>query len=143
MTKKQIDLVRKSFKRLEPVAEEAAVLFYARLFELDPSLRPMFRGGIREQGLKLMQMIGIAVRGLDDLDALVPAVRTLGARHTEYGVQEHHYETVAEALLWTFEIALREHFTTETKDAWATVYGLLAQTMKEAAAQHTENAAAA
>lgn len=142
MTKKQIDLVRKSFRRLEPVAEEAAVLFYARLFELDPSLRPMFRGGIREQGIKLMQMIGIAVRALDDLDALVPAVTSLGTRHIEYGVKDHHYDTVAEALLWTFEIALRDEFTADTKEAWITVYGLLAGTMKEAGRRHTEAAAA-
>ncbi len=143
MTNEQVDLVRTSFEKIKPVAEEAAVLFYARLFELDPDLRPLFRGGIREQGLKLMQMIGVAVNGLDRLEVLVPAVKELGVRHAGYGVKDQHYDTVAEALLWTFEIALREDFTTETKEAWARVYGILAQTMKKAAAQHTGNAAAA
>lgn len=143
MRKEQIDLVRKSYKRLEPVAEEAAVLFYARLFELDPELRPLFKGGIREQGVKLMHMIGLAVNGLDRLEELVPAVKALGVRHEEYGVKDHHYDIVAEALLWTFEIALREEFTAEMKKAWIKVYGILAQTMKAAAAQHARNAAAA
>ncbi|MBX3290430.1 MAG: hemin receptor [Acidobacteria bacterium] len=143
MTDKQINLVKASFERVEPAAEEAAVLFYVRLFELDPDLRPLFKSNIREQGIKLMQMIGLAVNGLDRLEDLVPAVRALGVRHAEYGVEDRHYDTVAEALLWTLEKALGADFTAETKEAWTTVYTLLAETMKDAAAQHSENAAAA
>jgi nitric oxide dioxygenase len=81
-----------------------------------------------------MQMIAVAVNGLDRLDELVPAVRQLGVRHARYGVEDRHYDTVAEALLWTLERGLGSDFTPAVKDAWTTVYGVLATTMKEAAA---------
>ena len=133
MTPRQILLVQTTFAQVEPIAETAAALFYARLFELDPSLRPLFTTDIQEQGRKLMQTIAVAVRGLDNLDALVPAVRALGKRHAGYGVQDQHYETVAAALIWTLEAGLGDAFTPEVREAWATVYRLLADTMKDGA----------
>lgn len=126
-------LVQNTFAAVATIADDAAVLFYQRLFELDPSLRPMFRGDMAEQRKKLMQMITAAVKGLDRLEQLVPVVRDLGRRHAHYGVQDAHYETVGAALLWTLEAGLGRAFTPEVKAAWATVYGLLATTMKDAA----------
>jgi methyl-accepting chemotaxis protein len=117
-----------------PNAEVAAELFYNRLFELDPSLKPLFKGDLQEQGRKLMAMLKTAVRGLDNLDKLVPAVEGLGRRHAAYGVKPAHYDTVAQALLWTLEEGLKESFTADVKAAWITVYGVLADTMKSAAA---------
>lgn len=142
MTSEQIDLVKASFEKIEPVSETVAALFYGRLFELDPGLRHLFKGDMNEQGRKLMQMIGLAVKGLDRLDQLIPAVQALGARHTVYGVKEHHYETVALALLWTLEKGLGADFTDQTKEAWTEVYGILAQTMKNSSLQPAENLAA-
>ena len=139
MIREQINLVRESFAKVEPVAEEAAVLFYVRLFELDPDLRPLFKNDIREQGLKLMQMIGFAVRGLDRPEELLPAVRALGARHVAYGVEDRHYETVGAALLWMLEQALGAGFTADTKQAWTEVYELLSRTMMDAARPEPEN----
>ena len=141
MTGEQINLVKASFAKIEPVAEEAAVLFYAKLFDLDPNLRTLFKGGIREQGLKLMQMLKLAVNSLDSIEELVPAVRALGARHAGYGVKDCHYDTVAKALLWTLERALRADFTAETRTAWTAVYRLLAETMKDGSRQTAETAA--
>lgn len=136
ITLAQKALVQESFAQVAAIAETAAALFYARLFELDPSLRPLFRGDLREQGRKLMQMIAVAVRGLDRLDAIVPAVQALGRRHAGYGVADEHYDTVGAALLWTLEQGLGpETFTPDVREAWASVYRLLATTMKEAAAQ--------
>jgi hemoglobin-like flavoprotein len=132
MTEKQKFLVQESFQKVQPIAEAAARLFYDRLFTLDPSLRSLFRGDLQEQGRKLMQMIGMAVKGLDRLDQLVPAVENLGRRHAGYGVRNEHYETVGTALLWTLEQGLGEDFTEDVKEAWATVYGLLAGVMQEA-----------
>jgi hemoglobin-like flavoprotein len=133
MTLKQKQLVQSSFGMVAPIAETAADLFYDRLFALDPKLRPLFKGDMKEQKKKLMQMLAAAVRGLDDLDALVPVVRDLGARHGGYGVKDEHYDTVAEALLWTLEKGLGVAFTPETKQAWVEVYGILAATMKDGA----------
>jgi hemoglobin-like flavoprotein len=133
LTAAQKTLVQDSFATIAPIADDAAVLFYQRLFELDPSLAGMFRGDMREQRKKLMQMLTAAVKGLDRLDQLVPVVEDLGRRHARYGVADAHYDTVGAALLWTLEMGLGKAFTADVKDAWATVYGLLATTMKQAA----------
>ena len=133
MNLKQKELVQSSFAMVVPIADTAADLFYDRLFELDPALRPLFKGDLKEQKKKLMQMLGAAVRGLDDLQALAPVVRDLGARHNGYGVRDEHYDTVASALLWTLEKGLGEAFTAETKEAWGAVYGVLSSTMKDGA----------
>ena len=134
MTSEQKVLVQSTFAKVAPIADTAAAMFYTRLFELDPSLRVLFTADLTEQGRKLMQMIAVAVNGLDRLDELVPAVRQLGVRHARYGVQDQHYDTVAEALLWTLQRGLGSDFTPAVKDAWTAVYGVLAATMKEAAA---------
>jgi hemoglobin-like flavoprotein len=133
LTVSQKALVQDSFVTIATIADDAAILFYERLFELDPSLRPMFRGDMAEQRKKLMQMITAAVKGLDRLEQLVPVVQDLGRRHARYGVAESHYDTVGAALLWTLEMGLGKTFTAEMKDAWTAVYVLLATTMKDAA----------
>jgi hemoglobin-like flavoprotein len=134
MTPAQRTLVQTTFGKVVPIADTAAALFYGRLFELDPSLRPLFKGDLAEQGRKLMQMIGVAVNGLDRLDLILPAVQQLGVRHAGYGVRDQHYDTVATALLWTLEQGLGSDFTPEVKDAWTAAYTVLAGTMKHAAA---------
>lgn len=126
-------LVQESFAAVMPIADDAAALFYRRLFELDPSLERMFKGDMTEQRRKLMQMLTAAVKGLDRLDQLVPVVEDLGRRHAGYGVADKHYDTVGAALLWTLEKGLGNAFTPQVKDAWIAVYGLLAGTMKNAA----------
>ena len=133
MTSREITLIQESFRQVLPGLDSAATLFYARLFELDPSLRPMFRGDMKEQGRKLMQMLALAVTSLSQLDKLVPAVRAMGARHAGYGVREEHYATVGAALLWTLEKGLGPSFTDEVRVAWTNAYTLLADTMIDAA----------
>jgi len=133
VTTAQKTLVQDSFAAVAAIADDAAILFYQRLFELDPSLRAMFKSDMAEQRRKLMLMLTAAVKGLDRLDQLVPVVKDLGRRHGRYGVEETHYETVGEALLWTLEMGLGRGFTPEVKEAWAAIYTLLATTMKEAA----------
>ena len=133
VTNTQKVLVQESFAAVMPIADDAAALFYRRLFELDPSLERMFKGDMTEQRRKLVQMLTAAVKGLDRLDQLVPVVEELGRRHVGYGVADAHYDTVGAALLWTLEKGLGEAFTPQTKDAWATVYGILSTTMKDAA----------
>ena len=133
LTMAQKTMVQNTFATVTPIADDVAALFYRRLFELDPSLERLFRGDMKEQRKKLMQMLTAAVKGLDRLDQLVPVVEDLGRRHAAYGVADAHYDTVASALLWTLEKGLGAAFTPEVKDAWATVYGVLATTMKNAA----------
>jgi len=138
MTPEEITLVQESFEKVKPIAEQAAELFYQRLFELNPILRLVFRGDMQEQGRKLMQMIGVAVKGIERPQELLPAVRALGERHTAYGVKDEDYETVCAALLWTLEAGLGPAFTPATRRAWLKVYNLLAETMKEGAGRKAE-----
>ena len=131
MTPENQALVRDSFAKVVPIAPRIAALFYDRLFELNPSLRPLFQGDMREQGRKLMAMIGMAVSSLDRLETIVPAVADLGRRHTSYGVQPAHYDTVGATLLWTLDQGLGEAFTPAVEAAWKEVYTTLANVMKD------------
>ena len=130
MTNEQIKLVQDSFRQVVPIAETAAQLFYARLFELDPDLDLLFKGNLTEQGRKLMQMLGLAINSLDRLDQLLPVVRSLGARHVTYGVRDRDYNTVGQALLWTLQKGLGPAFTPDVEAAWSNVYATLASAMQ-------------
>ena len=133
MDASQVALVRDSFAKVVPIADTAAALFYGRLFELDPALKPLFKGDMVAQGKLLMQMIATAVGALDRLDTIVPAVEALGKRHANYGVAASHYDSVGTALLWTLGQGLGAAFTPEVKAAWTETYGILAGVMKKAA----------
>ncbi len=133
MTPQQISLIQTSWQSVVPIQDTAAGLFYQRLFALDPAVRPMFKGDMKEQGQKLMKMLGTVVASLTRLDELVPVAQDLARRHVAYGVQPAHYDTVGAALLWTLEQGLGSAFTDEVKEAWATAYGTLAKVMIDAA----------
>ena len=134
MNSRQIDLVQSTFRLVEPIAEDASRLFYARLFELDPGLRPLFPHDLTGQGRKLMTALGLVVRGLRAPHVILPVARGLGRRHSGYGVRDEHYEVVGGALLWTLEQGLGEAFTAEVREAWSAAYALLSGEMRAAAA---------
>ena len=133
VTSAQKRLVQESFTHIAPIADDAAALFYRRLFQLDPMLKLMFPGDMAGQRRKLMQMLTAAVKGLDRLEQLAPVLQDLGRRHVAYGVGDAHYDIVGQALLWTLEKALGRAFTPDLRHAWTTVYTLVATTMQEAA----------
>jgi hemoglobin-like flavoprotein len=139
-TMTQIELVQRTFAVVAPLADDVAALFYRRLFEIDPSLQSMFRGDMTAQRCKLMVMLTAAVKGLPRLDRLVPVLQDLGRWHADYGVIESHYETVGNALIWTLEKGLGPDFTPEVREAWTTVYGVLAATMKAGAEERLAEA---
>ena len=140
MTPEHIEIVQSTFKKVAPIADTAADIFYDRLFEIAPDTRALFPEVLTDQKKKLMQMIGVAVNGLRDLDAILPAVQELGARHQGYNVTDAHYDSVGEALIYTLDKGLGDEFTADAKDAWTETYGILASVMKEA--QHAEAAKA-
>ena len=129
MTPRQIALVRQSWVKVQPVADEAAKVFYDRLFELEPALRPLFRHDMLEQGRKLMAMLAVAIHALERVDSLA-GLQDLGVRHARYGVKPEHYPRVGDALLWTLEQTLGGAFTVEVKDAWGAAYARLARRMQ-------------
>lgn len=133
MDKETIQLVQNSWQKVIAIGPQAAALFYQNLFEADPGLKPLFKGDLQAQGKKLIEMITIAVNKLTDLDALVPVLQNLGKRHGGYGVQDAHYDTVADALLKTLGQGLGNEFTRDVKAAWINVYQVMADVMKAAA----------
>jgi hemoglobin-like flavoprotein len=133
MTPEKIALVRSSWQQVLPIKDTAAQLFYGQLFELDPSLRSMFKGDMVEQGRKLMAIINTAVNSLDDLGSILSAVEDMGRRHVAYGVTEAHYDTVGSALIWALGKGLGEQFSPAVKEAWVETYATLASAMKQAA----------
>jgi hemoglobin-like flavoprotein len=133
MTPTHVALVRSSFAQVAPIAPQAAALFYANLFDADPSLRPLFKGDLVQQGDKLMAMIAGAVRMLDEPQRLLPMLRLMGARHGGYGVVPSHYDTVGGALLKTLEQGLQQAWTPDVAAAWTAVYGAIKQTMLDGA----------
>jgi hemoglobin-like flavoprotein len=133
MTPRQIELVQESFTKVLPIAPAAAQMFYERLFTLDPTLRPLFKGNLKDQGRMLMMMIAGTVRGLSNPPALVPVLKDLGARHVGYGVKEQHYDTVGSALIWTLQEGLGQDFNDEVCEAWVQAYQLLSSVMQQGA----------
>lgn len=135
MDPKEIELVQSSWRAVEPIAPQAAALFYSNLFDADPELKALFKGDMTQQGAKLMQMIGAAVRGLSDVPSLLPVLQALGARHRAYGVAARDYDVVGGALLDTLAQGLGPAFTPDVQQAWATVYQTMATVMMQAAEQ--------
>ncbi|MCU4179584.1 globin family protein [Bosea sp. BH3] len=134
MTPAQVSEIKTSFSMVAPIAEQAAALFYGRLFEIAPEVQPLFKAAdMKEQGRKLMGTLAVVVKGLEDLPALMPAVENLARKHVGYGVAPEHYVPVGAALLWTLEQGLGEGFTPAVKDAWTTAYGALSGAMIAAA----------
>ncbi len=133
MTPQQIQIIQTTWAQVVPIADTAAGLFYGKLFELDPAVKPMFKGDMAEQGRKLMQTLGLVVNSLTTLDQILPAVQELAKRHVDYGVEAKHYDTVGAALLWTLGQGLGPAFTPEAETAWTEAYGTVAKVMKDAA----------
>lgn len=131
MTPQQIDMVKASWRDVIPIRDKAAELFYQKLFEMDPSLRRLFKGDMTEQGRKLMQMLNTVVQKLDQLNELLPAVRELAQRHVQYGVRDSDYDTVGGAFLWTLKTGLGDGFTAELAAAWETAYMALSDAMRQ------------
>ena len=133
MDAKDIELVQSSFSKVAPIADKAAELFYGRLFEIAPQVRPMFAEDVTEQGKKLMTTLGVVVNGLKNLDAIIPVAQQLAVRHNDYGVTSDHYKPVGEALLWTLSQGLGDEFTPDVEAAWTHAYETLSGVMIEAA----------
>ncbi|WP_422377811.1 globin family protein [Roseibium sp.] len=134
MTPEKIKLVQDSFAQVAPIADKAADIFYDRLFEIAPDVRPMFPADMSNQKDKLMQTLGVAVSNLHQVETILPTVQDLGRKHVAYGVKDEHYDTVGSALLFTLEKGLGEAFTPQVKDAWTETFTTVAGVMKEAAA---------
>jgi hemoglobin-like flavoprotein len=142
MTPRQQNLIKESFGMVAPIADQAAQIFYARLFELDPSLQRLFaHTDMAAQRKNLMQTLTVVVKSIDKLDTIVPAVQALGARHAGYGVTPGMFATVGQALIDTLAVGLGDAFTPECRNAWVDAYQILSTVMIDAMEKETAVAA--
>ena len=129
MTPEQVTLVQQTFGQVAPIADKAAEIFYDRLFEVAPTVKPLFQGDMAEQRRKLIAMLAVVVRGLSDLPSILPAASALAKRHVDYGARPEHYPVVGAALLWTLERGLGPQWTSEAASAWTAAYSTLSSFM--------------
>lgn len=134
MTPEKVKLVQDSFEKVAPIASTAADIFYDRLFEVAPEVRPMFSNDMGRQKEALMATLATAVQSLHNPDAIIPVLKKLGADHVGYGVKDEHYDTVGATLLFTLEKGLGDDWNPELQEAWTETYGLVSGVMKDAAA---------
>jgi hemoglobin-like flavoprotein len=133
MTPDQVGLVQQSFAKVAPISDQAAVIFYDRLFEVAPQVKAMFPADMTEQRKKLMATLAVVVNGLSNLESILPAAAALAQRHVAYGAKAEHYPVVGSALLWTLEKGLGDAWTPETEGAWTAAYATLSGFMIEQA----------
>ncbi|MGJ5815152.1 globin family protein [Paludibaculum fermentans] len=125
MTSRQKSLVQASYAALKPISIEAGVIFFHRLFAVEPSLRYVFCAPVEEQAQKLMRVIAVAVRSLDFMDN--------STNTSTPGAGEHIPDAVGACLLWTLQQALGEKFTSEVREAWLSLCGLVSSTLQRGA----------
>lgn len=131
----QVHLLRKSFDKVERQGEVAALLFYRRLFELDPGLRALFRAPIEEQGAKLIEMLAFSLSIIDRPAILEAELLASGIRHVHYGARDEHYDLVKQALMDTLAGVLGKELNLETRRAWEALLDYVCETMKRGASQ--------
>ena len=132
MNNRTILTVKSSWSDVIANSEDVGLLFYRKLFELDPALRPMFSDDIASQARKLMNMLTLLMSRVQQLEDLNAEIASLSRRHTQYGTKPEHYHTVRQALLWTLEQELQDRWDAEIREAWTEVYNLVANAMLRA-----------
>lgn len=135
MTDRQKQLVRETYPRVIEMASPLSQLFYGQLFQMAPSVRPLFRGDIRVQGRKLMDMLKGLIECIDDTQQNLTLLRALGQRHAGYGVKPEHYDTVKAAFGWSLGQVLQSEYSGDVKAAWLALIDEVNGAMKAGAAE--------
>ncbi len=125
ITARQAALIHDSFAEIAPESDLIAAIFYDRLFEIAPQMRPYFRDDMTEQRVKFMATLSMLLNSLSNLDIVLPAAGKLARRHVNYGVMPEHYPIVGQALLWTIQRTLGLKWTSDIAGAWTEAYGML------------------
>eukprot|EP00057_Strongylocentrotus_purpuratus_P001468 XP_001199205.2 PREDICTED: uncharacterized protein LOC763287 isoform X1 [Strongylocentrotus purpuratus] len=152
ITRNQKEIVQRTWKMLEKDPGRHGAVMFARLLTDHPDVGHLFPFGnkglsyhqllwddtVKAHGKRVMQTVGHAVDGLNDLDVLVPILQDLARRHIEYNVNKEHFEPVGKALLYAIEKGLGNTFDNETKEAWMAVFSIIVNTMSEILPSSTE-----
>ncbi|HEY4209145.1 MAG TPA: globin domain-containing protein [Puia sp.] len=136
MNSNQIELVRSSWARVTATDEVTfGIVFYNRLFDIAPEIKPMFSRPLPEQARKLMTILDHVIEKIDAMDDIIENVVKLAHRHETYGVKPEHYTLVGEALLWTLEQELEDEWDDDLKFAWTMCFVTISTAMLQAMKQ--------
>jgi len=137
MSAEQRRLVRQSYESIGDLAVSMSLLFYGRLFEIDPSARSLFHGDLAQQARKLTDTLSAIVESLDQFEIMAPRLAALGRQHAGYGVRPHHYDTVTTAIVWALGQAIGADFDLATREAWRAALTAISNVMRDAGAPQT------
>jgi hemoglobin-like flavoprotein len=132
MDARRITLVQQSFEQVAALGDRLSEVFYAELFNIDPSLRAMFDDDMRRQQMKFMMMLTLIVRSLHENEKISNVIEHLAVKHVGYGVRPKHYTPFGNALLRTLKKMLGPDYTRDVADAWEESFRMLARIMKKA-----------
>jgi hemoglobin-like flavoprotein len=129
-----LDALETSFDLVAPRGDELMETFYAKLFATAPAVRPLFAGtNMQRQKQMLLAALVLLRKSLRNLDAIVPKLRELGARHVHYGAEPAHYPVVGAVLIASMAEVAGDAWRPEYEAAWASAYGVVASAMLEGA----------
>ena len=132
MDTKNIQLLKRTFRKIEPIAQQTGELFYGHLFEVDPSIRPLFKGDMTAQAKMLMTVIGLTIQSLDQLEKVMPELEAIGRRHIGYGTMPADFDKFGGSLVWAFQQSLGDEWTAEVQTAWIEAFDFIRKNMKQA-----------
>jgi hemoglobin-like flavoprotein len=132
-SKQDIEAVQRTFEMIVPIADTFAFMFYDRFFAEEPEARPLFQSDMSTQRIKVMDMLALAVRSMEEPEAMIQELRGLGLRHVTYRVEPEHYITMNEAIVWALAESLGDQFTSSMRRAWEKTLARLAEVMLAAA----------
>jgi len=137
-----LEALETSFDLVAPRGDELMDEFYARLFAAAPAVRPLFPKDMQRQKTMLLGALVLLRKSLRDLDAIVPKLRELGARHVAYGARPEHYPVVGTVLIASMAVVAGDEWKPEHEAAWSGAFEIVAATMLEGAAAAELEAAA-
>lgn len=137
-----LDALETSFDLIAPRGDELMDEFYTRLFAAAPAVRPLFPDDMQRQKTMLLGALVLLRKSLRDLDAIVPKLRDLGARHVRYGARPEHYPVVGAALIGAMAEIAGDAWKAEYEAAWSAAFDIVAGAMLAGAEEAALDAAA-
>jgi len=125
-----LNALEESFDAIAPRGDELVDEFYGRLFHAAPAVVPLFaHTDMKRQKAMLLGTLVLLRKSLRNLDAIVPKLHELGARHVAYGAQPEHYPVVGEVLIASMAAVAGPAWTAEYERAWTEAFSVVAGAM--------------
>lgn len=130
LDQKTIEIVKSTVPVLKEHGLEITKTFYKNMFENNPEVKPLFnmdRQASGEQPKALAMTVLAAAQNIDNLGALMPAVKKIAERHCDVEIKEEHYPIVRSNLLGAIKEVLGDAATEDIIEAWGKAYGEIAK----------------